>query len=276
MSAPTEPGLYAGVPEDVYHGDRNSISSTQIRRWLEVTPHRWRYEREHPRQPSDEMIWGSAVHTIVLGVGAQPVNTGYDKWQSNAAKAEVARIRAEGGIPMKPKDFDRAHAAAAKVLAHPDAAAVLASGVPELSAYARDKPTGVMMRARFDWLQWLDPRTALVGDLKTTSKQGPDEWIWSAADFGYHQQWPWYVDVLALLGIDVPTWLWLVVCSDPPHEVWVVELPQPAADLGRRRNRRALDGYAECQLTDTWPSHPGGIHHIDLPERIYRQEEYAR
>lgn len=277
MTAPIEPGLYSGVPEDVYHGG-DSLSSSGARRLLEVTPHRWQWEQQHPKPPSDEMVWGSAVHSLVLGAGPTPVDTGYERWQSNDAKAEVARIKAEGGIPLKPKDFARAHDAAAKVREHPDAAALLASGDPELSAYAPDSGTGVMRRARPDWMQWIGHRTARVGDLKTSSKTGPRPWVWSAADFGYHIQMPWYADVLADLPdpVEVAEWLWLVVCSDPPYEVWIVEMPPAAYDLGRRQCRRALDIYAECRDTGIWPTHPEGVHLLDLPANTYRQEDWIR
>lgn len=272
--APSQPGLYASVPESVYHADRDSVSSSQVRRLLEVTPHRWHYELDHPRTPSDEMEWGSALHTLVLGAGPLPVDTGFDRWQSNDSKKRVRQIREAGNIPMKPKDFARVHAAAKRAREHPDFAAVLSAGQPELSAYARDPLTGLMMRSRPDWLRMLTPTTALVGDLKSTSKPGPDEWLWSAGDFGYHQQEPYYVDVLALLGIEVVQWLWLVVCNEPPHEAWVIEFPHSAADLGRRRNRRSLDRLAECLATDTWPTHSAGIQLADIPQKFYRQEEW--
>jgi hypothetical protein len=276
MNARIEPGLYAGVPERVYHADRDSISSSQARRLLEVTPHRWKWERDHPPEPSDVFDFGTAVHTIVLGVGAQPVDSGHDKWQSNAAKAEVARIREAGAIPLKPKDFDRAHAAAARVRENSDVAALHSAGEPELSGWARDPITGVMMRTRPDWLRFTSPTTAIVDDFKTSSEPGPDGFMWSVAKYGYHRQQPWIEFVLSLLGITVTEFYFTVVCVDPPHEVYVVDLPARAVELGARDNRRALDRYAECLLADTWPSHASGIHHIDLPEKTYRQEEYAR
>lgn len=275
MTAPTVPGIYAGVPESVYHGDRGSISSSQARRLLEVTPHRWKWERDNPKPPSDAFDLGTAVHTIVLGVGAQPVDSGYDKWQSNDAKAEVARIRKAGGIPLKPKDYAAAHAAAAKVLNHEGAAAILAEGEPELSAWVRDPETGVMLRSRPDWTRWLDPVTAICDDFKTSSEPGPDEFLWSAAKYGYHRQQAWIKRVMRLLGIEVIDFRFLVVCTDPPYEPYIVDLPQRAEDLGDRDNRRAIDRYAECMHTDIWPTHADGIHHIDLPEKTYRQEEWT-
>ncbi|WP_280185169.1 hypothetical protein [Nocardia gipuzkoensis] len=104
MSAPTEPGLYAGVPEHIYHGDRNSLSSTGARRLLEVTPHRWRYEQDNPARSSAAMDFGTAVHTLVLGTGAPLVDTGYDEWRSNDAKNRVAENSAEGGDTIRPKE----------------------------------------------------------------------------------------------------------------------------------------------------------------------------
>ena len=275
MTAPTESGLYAGVPESVYHGDKNSISSTQARRLLEVTPHRWRWERDNPLPPSDVFDFGTAVHTLVLGVGAPLWDTGYDKWQSKDAKAEVAKARAAGAIPLRPKDFDRAHVAAEKVRAHDAASALMSEGEPELSGWARDPESGVMLRTRPDWLRFTGPDTAIIEDLKTSSEPGPDEFRWSVAKYGYHRQQAWIELVLAALGIAVTEFYFTVVCVDPPHEVYVVDLPSRAVELGARDNRRALDRYAECFLTDTWPSHLDGIHHIDLPEKTYRQEEYA-
>lgn len=273
-AAPSAPGLYAGVPEEIYHGGPG-LSSSGARRLLQVTPHRWRWEQDNPKPPSEEMEFGTAVHTLVLGTGAPLVDTGYQKWQTNAAKERVAEIRAAGGVPMRPKDFDAAHTAAANVRAHETASRLLRGGVPELSAYARDPQSGVMLRARGDYVRFTDPRTALVDDLKTTSESGPDQFLWSVDKYGYHRQQAFYEFVFALLGIEIE-FVFVVICNVAPFEVFVVDLPRRAVDLGERDNRRAIDRYAECVLTDTWPSHADGIHHIDLPEKTYRQEEYAR
>lgn len=274
-AAPSEPGLYAGVPEAIYHGDRNSISSTQARRLLEVTPRRWQWERNNPRPSSSAMEWGTALHTLVLGVGMPPVDTGYEKWQTDKAKTRVAEIRAEGGIPLKPKEFEAVNTAAENLRKHPEVALLLASGEPELSAWARDPDTGVMLRARGDWVHWIDERTAVIGDVKKSSEPGPDEFAWSVDSYGYHRQQAFYQRVFALLGVRT-TFRFLVVCSDPPYEPYVVELKQAAVELGERDNARALEIYAQCEAAGEWPTHDIRIHEIDLPARAYRREEYAQ
>ena len=34
MTAPIEPGIYDKIPDEIYHGDRNSLSSTGARKLL--------------------------------------------------------------------------------------------------------------------------------------------------------------------------------------------------------------------------------------------------
>ncbi|RBO87555.1 PD-(D/E)XK nuclease-like domain-containing protein [Nocardia puris] len=274
MTAPTAPGIYRNVPEAIYHGDRASISSSQARRLLEVTPYRWRAELDRPRKPSTDMEWGTALHTLVLGTGAYVVDTGAEKWTTNAVKDEVAEIRRRGHIPLRPKDFDAVHEAAEAVRAHDRAAEILAEGEPELSAWAPDYYTGVMMRARFDWLRWVTPTSVRVADVKKSAEVTLEGFRWSVGKFGYHAQQDWYETVLDLLGIRVLGFEFIVVTSEPPHEVYVVELPPRAADLGRLRNRHALDIYAECTALDEWPTTPSGTTLLDLPETYYRREEY--
>lgn len=273
MTSPTEPGLYAGVPESVYHGDRRSVSSSQVRHLLEVTPHRWQWERDNPRPSSSAMEWGTALHTLVLGVGMPPVDTGYDTWNTKAAKDKVAEVRAKGGIPMKPNDFRAVHGAAERLRTHPAAAPLLASGDSELSAWARDPDTGIMLRARADRVHWIDERTAVIGDVKKSSEPGPDEFAWSVDKYGYHRQQAFYQRVFELLGIRT-SFVFLAVCSDPPYEPYVVELPDRAVELGERDNARALAIYAKCLADDNWPTHDSRIHEIDLPARAYKREEY--
>lgn len=273
MTAPTEPGLYSGVPEDVYHGDRDSLSSTGARRLLSVSPYRWKYEQDNPPAPSADMEFGTAVHTLVLGVGAPPVDTGFDRWQSDKAKARVAEIREAGGIPMRPKDFAAVQQAADNLRNQSRVRRWLASGEPELSVYHQDPVTGVMLRARADWVHWLDEQTAIIVDVKKSRAEGPAQFEQSVAKFGYDCQQDWYQAAFAAHGIRT-AFEFAVICDEPPYEPYVVELPGRAIERGAARNRRAIDLYAACREADHWPSHADSDnpHQIDLPAWAYRGE----
>jgi hypothetical protein len=272
MTTPA-PGLYAGVPETTYHGDRGSLSSSGARRLLEVAPAQWKWERDHPKEPTADMILGSAVHTLTLGVGAPVVEVKVDTWQSGAAKARRAEIESEGGIALKTKDYEQAVAMATAARAEIDAL-VGEDHIryPELSGYAEDPETGVMLRMRADLLVQRPDGTWYVIDLKTTAAVNPQKFDKSVAEYGYHQQDPWYRDVLALrpMCVHVDTFLFLAISKDPPYLASTAELDPFDVDLGRRLNRRAIDLYAKCAAADDWPAHP---HHIvSLPSwAAYRE-----
>jgi hypothetical protein len=95
----------------------------------------------------------------------------------------------------------------------------------------------------------------IVPDYKTTSSPSPAPSPSTIANYGYHQQGAWYLDA-------VTPW--------PRRARRVrVRLPgeDPALPRDRRRagpdraavgallNDRALEVYAECTATDTWPGY---------------------
>ena len=275
-AAPTKPGLYPGIPESVYHGDLDSLSSTAARRLLDVSPRQWKWERDNPKPKSaDYFDLGTAVHTLVLGTGPQLVDLGVDEIRKDDVKAEVKRIRAEGGTPLRSKHYRQAHDMAEAVTANPTVADWLASGEPELSLWHRDPVTGVMLRTRADWVHWLGRDSALIVDLKTSSEPGPEEFRRSVRNYRYHVQQAWYQGAFAEHGITT-AFVFVVVCEAPPHVSYIVELTPEAVDLGERTARRAVDIYAACLADDVWPAHGTDIHHIDLPHWAYQQEEYAQ
>ncbi|WP_406234968.1 PD-(D/E)XK nuclease-like domain-containing protein [Nocardia sp. NBC_01009] len=278
MTAPTERGVYSGVPEAVYHGDPNSISSSQGRRLLEITPAEWKWEQDHPaaRVPTESQELGTAVHTEVLGVGAPYVVVDAPNWKKPADQVRRKTIRARGEVPLLPPQAEMVRTMAANVRNDPDAGPLFASGAPELSGYAPDPKTGVMLRARTDWLREVGRGRRVGVDLKTAESADPGEFGVEAARWGYHVQQPWYEDVFELAELPLSAWLWVVVSKRPPHLVTVCELSARAVDLGRSIARDAIDLYARCRDTNTWPGHGRGIHQIDLPAWEYKKQEYAR
>ncbi|WP_433592291.1 PD-(D/E)XK nuclease-like domain-containing protein [Nocardia sp. CA-145437] len=264
--------LVAGIPDTEYHASP-ALSSSGARRLLQVAPAQWHWEREHPLAPTDDMEFGSAVHSLTLLTGAPAVDTGHDKWNTNAIKDEIAQIRAEGGIPMRPKEFAVAQAMAKAARAHPRLGVALQHGEPELSGWWHDSETGVECRVRPDALYRPhgDRGPALALDLKTSNSADPTEFARSVVKYGYHAQHAWYVDGLAAHGIDA-AFVFLVVSKVAPYLTAAVELVPAAVDLGRRRNREALAIYKRCTESGEWPGYGPDIHQIDVPAWAYKEE----
>lgn len=277
-----EPGLYADIPESVYHGDRRSLSSSGARKLLPPSvPAIFHYERENPPETKPYFELGTAAHSLVLGNGAPIVEVPDELLASNgaattkAAKEFVAEHRAAGAVPLKSDEYRTVHEMAAKLREHPIASALLRGGRPEVSAYWVDEPTGVWRRCRFDYLpEPVRGRRLVIPDYKTTPDANPAKFGKSAADFGYYMQAPWYLDAIAELGIaDDAAFVFVVQSKTPPYLVSVVELDYAAIELGYLMNRRALDIYAECESTGVWPGYGDDVHHVTLPKWIHIQNE---
>jgi len=56
-----------------------------------------------------------------------------------------------------------------------------------------------------------------------------------------------------------------------PHLITVFELDREAVEIGRALNRQAIEVFAECQATNTWPSYTGEVSLISLPPWYLRQ-----
>lgn len=276
----TEPGIYDLTNEE-YHADRGSLSSSGARLLLPPScPALFRHAQDNPQEPKKTYDLGSAAHKLVLGEGPDLVRIDADEWRSAAVKAEVAAVRDEGGIPLKPADYQQVHDMADALRRHPVAAALFdpARGKPEQSLFWRDRPTGVMRRARFDWLPDARSGRLIIPDYKTCRSAEPTALARSVQEFGYHQQDDWYRAAARALDLADDSAAFVFVCQEktPPYIVTVVEMDAEARRIGAARNRRAIETFAECTAGGNWPGYSDEIAYLSLPTwaAIRDTEEY--
>lgn len=266
VSAPTAPGLYTDIPEPVYHGDLDSLSSSGIRTLLEDGGPA-KFKAAIPVF-SDEFDEGTAAHTLLLGAGPEVVEVKTDTWTPKA-KAEREAARANGQVALKTKQFRMVHDMADAARKVPEVAELLAlPGHAEMSAYAMDPQHWVMLRARFDWLA-LAGKRAVVLDYKTTRNAGRRAFERSSADYGYHIQEVTYRRVLRELGIEVEQFLFLAQEKTPPYLTSLHEWDARALDEAERRVDDAIALYARCRDLDHWPGYGGHINQMSLPSWAY-------
>jgi hypothetical protein len=185
----------------------------------------------------------------------------YVRWDSNDSKAAVARIREAGRVPLKADEYAEANAMAEALLAHPIAGRLLAAGgVAEQSLFWQDEVTGVWLRARPDWTTDL-----AVLDVKTTKDGSRRGFRKAVAEYGYHQQQPWYVGGLVALDLGARPFMFAVVEKTPPYLANVHVLDDEAIAVGHDRNRRAIDLYAACLESGEWPGYDVDLDPLNLP-----------
>lgn len=238
-------------------------------------PARFHHQRETGTvEIKREFDLGHAVHTLVLGSGPEPVpyaGAGADPeaWRSNADKAAVAVIRAEGKVPMRPSDFEAATAMAVAVRKHPIAAKLFSRGEPERALIWQDPATGVMCRSKVDWL-----RPDGMVDLKTTPSAAPDALSKSVHNFSYYLQAAFYLrgHRAHYAGAD-PFFGFVAVEVDAPHLVRACQLSDRALAYGDRKVSEALEIFRDCTASGVWPGYPlDEITEIDLPAYVRTEE----
>ncbi|GGV46190.1 PD-(D/E)XK nuclease-like domain-containing protein [Streptomyces spectabilis] len=257
VEAPKEvqPGLY-NISADLYHSDPipgGSLSSTGARKLATECPAKFKYWSEHPEPVKKDFELGTAAHTRVLGDGPELVLVDAEKWTTNAVKAEVAAIRAEGKIPMKRSQLEQLDAMVAALWADPEAARFLDpdSGIAEQSAFWEDH--GIWRRARFDWLR----HDGQIVDYKTTKSANPVDLPKVIHDWGYHQQQEYYLDAGVALDLIDPErpFQFVLQEKEPPYLVVVTTCDPVARSIGRHLNDRALNTYALCRESGEWPGY---------------------
>lgn len=266
MTAPTdvltitEPGIYPGIPDAVYHADPvpgGSLSSTGARRILD-SPARFRWEQDH-RVGKRAYDVGHVVHSKVLGVGAPVIGypdehlTPSGNPSTKAATVAWENEKRSAGLAIiSPSDLALVDAMAEAVLAHRGARRILEqAGNAEVSAFATDPDTGANVRARLDYLT-----DSVAVDLKSTTGSASSRGFGrEAARHGYPIQEAHYSDALEWLTGERLPFQFIVVEKAAPHFVAVHQFDAITGIVGRDLAAQARRLYADCKATDEWPAY---------------------
>lgn len=262
----TEPGVYS-IPEDVYHADcvpGGSLSSSGAKLLLPPScPALFRWEQDHPRPATKDLDLGSAAHKLVLGSGPEIVVVEANDWRTKAAQEARDEAHATGAIPLLPAQHAQVSEMAAALREHPLASALFdpERGKPEQSLFWRDSATGVMRRGRLDWMpEERVGRPTIFVDFKSSRSAAPSSLGRHVADYGYHTQAAWYLDGIIALGLAARPVFWFVWQEKKaPYLVSVSELDAKALQIGREKNRQAIEIYARCMKTGEWPGYESPV-----------------
>lgn len=281
-SAITRPGVYDGLPEAVYHRDPvpgGSLSSSGARKLLAPScPALFKYEQDHKRPHKKAFDLGRAAHEEVLGVGSGIEVIDVPDFRTKDARAARDAAYEAGKTPLLPAEYRQVQEMAQAVRKHPIAGHIFkpGEGLAEQSMFWKDPQTGVICRARMDWLP--TPRKGkrlIVADLKSARSVAPHDLMKAIHEHGLHQQDDFYRRGCRELGIgDKDTsFVFVFVAKTPPYLVTVVELDWEARRIGKERNDRALKTYKRCMETGVWPGFSEDIEVLSLPTWAERQHD---
>lgn len=269
-------GLVLGMDEDEYHGGPE-FSSSAAKEILKTPAHYKHVYLDGHREKKKAWDIGTAVHSKVLGVGADTVTCPPELLASNgamstkAAKEWRAEQEAAGLIVVSAAEQQQVNAMAESVLTHDLARGWFElPGHSEASMFATDPETGLRLRCRFDRLPD-DPRAAI--DLKTTLDASPEGFKKRAHDLRYHVSRAHYLHTADLAGHPRQEMVFVAVENKAPYLVAVYQFDREQVERGEREARRARELLKRCQELGEWPGYSPNLEFLEAPAYAMYQDE---
>mgnify|MGYP006423719621 CR=1 FL=1 len=168
----------------------------------------------------------------------------------------------DGKSEITRHQFDVASGISGAIRETPDAADLFSAGDPEVSFFALDEPTEVVVKARADC--YLE-KQGMVVDLKTCEDARPHAVQRAIVNYGYDLSAAMYLDVIGRAGMSAESFVWVFAETAPPYAIRVYVASSDMLEQAHARYRAGLEQFAWCRDTDSWPGYEGAAQVIDLP-----------
>lgn len=269
-----KPGIYTAdqISNAEYHAGPG-ISCTGLKK-IAVSPAHFKYGEF---KQTAAMAMGSATHSAILepdSFAKQYVTLPAVKDRRSAEYKALCAAHGTDNVLVS-ADASQINAMQSAVRANPVANKWLyqEQGRNELSVYAKDPETGILVRCRFDRL--LD--RGFSPDLKTTTDASPRGFSNIIAKYGYAFQAAFYLDTYFwATGDRLSGFGFICVEKSAPHNVMCYRLDEESIEIGRYQYRQALIKYASCLESGIWSGYDGADEEtlIGLPSwQISQYEE---
>lgn len=262
-------GYFEGLDESVYR-KAPGINISSLKHALN-SPLHYKSALDKPSEPTEAMELGTIIHLAIL----QPERLSNSfvvrpDWITDFRSAKAKEWRDKQTLPILTADEANAvYAIADNVRANEFMSAAIASSNIELSGFKRDPQTGAMIKARADMVA-AGSESLWVFDVKTVrSGVAGREFECQVADFDYHLQAAWYLDVFG-----ANRFAFVAVEKEAPYDWAIWELEASDIELATRVNRRLLDEAAQCHERNEWPGYnKQAIGKLSLPAWKRKQHE---
>jgi hypothetical protein len=267
------PGLYPDVPFADYLA-WEAASNSRLKLLRDKTPLHLKWDLDHPAEPTEAMLIGSATHTAVLEpdlFDERYIRGVEGDGRTKAVKEARARLEAEAGDRqvLPPKDWDLALRLRDAIWAHP-VAKHLMIGDSERSMLWKDPETGVLCKGRLDKICANVPA---ILDLKTSRDASPHAFSRQGLyGLRYYLQAALYLTGAQEVGLPHDTFAIVAIEKDPPYAIAVYDVEPELLLKGAEEARGLLRRYRACLETDTWPGWTE-VARLDVPGWAHREIE---
>lgn len=228
----------------------------------------YKHAVEHKREDTPALALGRVTHSLVFEPNTFARDYAIFEGARRAGKEWDAFEQAnEGKTIFKPSEVEKAIAMAAAVRSHPLVAPYLAGGTFEEVLTWVDQPTGLLCKAKADWII---PGTRTLIDLKTAQTIDTRRFQGAVARYGYHGQLAHYAaGCEGALGWYPRRVILVAVESAAPFDVGVFELDEEARDAGESERRELLEKVKACREAGKWPGRYESEQSLSLPGWVF-------
>lgn len=169
--------------------------------------------------------------------------------QPTSIKIDGEDVTIYGGkIPVDGVVWDDAHRFRDTVRGHREANLHLKNGLPEVTFIARDPITGLLLKAKFDWLKFDN----WAVDLKSTQSTHPEKFKYQIMDLKYDAQQEFYKLVAKLLGVEIQKFIFVAAEYINADICQPYELPEWMVLKAKNEVNSGLSQFKKCLDTDRW------------------------
>lgn len=199
----------------------------------------------------------------------EPMNRRCGDWTTFEAQTE-----AQGKKAITFNEFKQASAMAEVIRRHPLASRMLIGGQSEMSFFARDTETGLILKARPDYLVKLDDFGIVLVDYKTTGiSMATRKQSNNAFSLGRHIQASHHKTVAEMAtGGEINHVVYITQMQERPYLIRFFRMPPHSIERGLGERRMYLNEMAECYGKNEWPGYPPEIE--DYVEPGYLDYEF--
>ena len=260
-----EPGMYYGISFEDYV-EVSAVNNSVLKILTDQSPAHAKWYMENGRPETPSLTFGSAVDCYLLEpqLFCKKYVTGPDCRRGTKEWKEFESTVPDGVEILKPEDMEKV-IEIYNLVSQSEAIRVLHGGTSQVVLIWKDDPTGLICKARLDYLNEDIP---MITDLKTTQSADPDRFARDVFKYKYFQQAAFYVDgyrQITNIKYDC-LFAFFAVEKEKPYVHSAMELGPKSMEVGRMAYRQALNKYASCLKSGHWPPYLETIKIIEIPD----------
>lgn len=271
-----EPGFKAkwvkGESSELYHADKTSVGSTQLRKVLKSPKTFLNYfENGSGEEPSSSMKFGTLAHHALLEredferrLIVMPDFGDFRSSKNREARDEWKAAQDPKAVICSQEERDNLVGVVDAILSNKDAHNIISGAQCEVSGYYVDQETGIKCRIRPDiW----NKRVSANFDVKTATDASLEQFARTVWNMRYDFQVPgmYSEGIEQIEGQKVEFDGFIVVEPRKPYEVAVYVSDDIMKEIGKRDYRRALRTLRESIDKQTFAGYQAGMQNISLP-----------